>query len=99
MKVFNYTIEFHTSAKAPWKRFRVYDIQESRFGPSYGKHLVWGRLSLVFGQPHLLPITVCGHCYEAIERVGEDALDWCESCQSIEGPTVELTMEEYEARG
>lgn len=42
-------------------------------------------------------VTVCAHCSEAIERVGADALDYCENCQLIEGETREVTLEEYEA--
>jgi hypothetical protein len=41
-------------------------------------------------------ITVCAHCMEEIQRVGEDALDWCSDCQSIEGDTLQITTEEYE---
>lgn len=41
---------------------------------------------------------ICGHCGEEIRRVGEDALDWCESCQCLEGPTERITEDEYERR-
>lgn len=42
-------------------------------------------------------VRVCAECNEEIKRVGEDLLDWCESCQSLEGKTKTLTQDEYEA--
>ncbi len=51
---------------------------------------------MLWGQPHLSPMTICAACHEEIQRVGEDCLDWCEGCQSIEAETLEVTTEEYE---
>jgi hypothetical protein len=91
MKLFNHVIELHTRARWPFTHFRVHKH-------SLYSHIVWGKLSLIVGQPHLMPMTVCSHCFEEIARVGEDALDWCEGCQQLEGDTEEVTTEEYERR-
>lgn len=92
MRILNHELEVKFSARHKWTHFKIH-----REKHGYYKHLVWGKLSIIFGQPHLVPITVCEHCNEEIMRVGEDYLDYCEGCQSIEGPTVEITTEEYEA--
>lgn len=90
MKILNHVIECNFRAKRAWT-----DPILARH--EYWSHFVIGKFSLVFGQPHLEPITVCAECHGEIERVGEDLLDYCEACQSVEGKTVEMTMEEWEA--
>jgi hypothetical protein len=90
VRIANYVIEARLSSLHKWTHMRLHKR-------SYYSHFVWGRLSVIFGQPHLEPVTVCAHCREAIQRVGEDYLDYCEGCQSVEGDTVTITMEEYEA--
>lgn len=92
MRLFNRTVECHFRAKRSWADPRL-------FKSEYYQHFVWGKISLMFGQPHLMPITVCAHCNEEIQLLGEDYLDWCEGCQSVEGDTLEMTMEEFEALG
>jgi hypothetical protein len=91
MRLFNHVIEINTRARWPFTHFRVHRHDMHT-------HVVWGRLSVIYGQPHLAEITVCAHCDEEIQRVGEDYLDWCEGCQSIEGDTETITIEEYERR-
>ncbi len=91
MKIFNHTIEFNTRAKNTLTHLKLHKRP-------YYNHLCWWKFSLLYGQSHLEPITVCAHCYEEIQRVGCDSLDWCEGCQQIEGDTLELTTEEWEAR-
>jgi hypothetical protein len=97
MKILNHIVEANLSSRHPWTHFKIH--KSPRFGPPMYRHLVWGKLSVIFGQPHLMPITVCAHCNEEIRLVGEDSLDWCESCQSLEGDTRTITMEEFEALG
>lgn len=98
--MFGHVLEVRTSARRPWSHFKIHPMRKngSRFGHVYARHLVWGKLSIIFGQPHLIPVTVCAYCHEEIQRVGEDSLDYCESCHSIEGDTFEMTTEEYEGR-
>jgi hypothetical protein len=91
MRLFNYIVELDAHARHPFTHFKVHRRE-------YWTHVVWGKLSLVYGQPHLEPITVCADCYEPIQRVGEDYLDYCEGCQQVEGDTLEITTEEWEAR-
>ncbi len=91
MKLLNHVIEFNTRSKRPWR-----DPLIAR--RPYYTHIVVGKFSLLFGQPHLEPMTVCAHCYDEIQRVGEDCLDWCEGCNELEGETVEITTEEFEKR-
>lgn len=88
--LFNYLFEARLSSRHKWSHMKLHKHE-------YWSHFVWGPISIVYGQPHLEPITVCAHCYEAITRLGEDSLDWCEPCQSIEGETIEITTEEYES--
>lgn len=99
MRLFNYVVEAHLHARRPWSHFKVHRHRENRwYGAVLYRHLVWGKLSIIFGQPHLVPITVCSHCNEEIARVGGDYLDWCAGCQCLEGPTEEITTEEFERR-
>jgi hypothetical protein len=93
MKLFNHVVECHFRARRKWNDFKV-------FKEDYYTHVVWGRMSLIFGQPHLTPVRVCAHCYEEIQVLnsGDEWWDYCEGCHQVEGDTVEITMEEYEAR-
>lgn len=43
-------------------------------------------------------IRVCAACSHEIERVGDDALDYCSNCESIEQPTKWISEKEYEAK-
>lgn len=92
MRIGNYIIEAHLRARRPWTHFKIHDH-------SYYKHLVWGKLSMTFGQPHLVPVTVCVNCYEEIQGLsaGDEGWDYCEGCHQVEPDTMEMTTEEYEA--
>lgn len=90
MKLFNHVVDLNFRSLQPWTHMKLHKRE-------YWNHFVWGKISLVYGQPHLEPMTVCTHCYEEIQHVGEDSLDWCEGCQSLEAGTEEITTEEYEA--
>lgn len=63
------------------------------------KHLVWGKLSVIYGRPHLMPMIVCRDCYEEIQykSAGDEIWNYCEGCNQVEGYTVEITTQEYEA--
>lgn len=90
MKLFNYIIEANLRARHPWSHFKVhkYDMY---------KHLVWGRLSLLWGQPHLVEIEVHRGCGAEVHGVGEDGISYCTGCDTIvEGDTEYITMEEFE---
>lgn len=52
--------------------------------------------AVFFDGPDESLVRVCAECKEEIQRVGPDALDYCESCQSVEGKTIEITESEYE---
>lgn len=54
-------------------------------------------LYYITGVPEGL-VRVCAYCLEEVQSVGEDHLNYCENCQQIEGPTKEVTVEEYERR-
>lgn len=43
-------------------------------------------------------IRVCSYCSEEIEikSAGDESWDYCPGCEQIEGPTEEITIEEYE---
>lgn len=91
MKIFNHVLEVKFSSRQSWSHLRLHTRE-------YWSHLVWGKLSVVFGQPHLEPIRVCADCSEEIQVLSHDYLDYCSSCQQIEGRTEEITTEEYERR-
>jgi hypothetical protein len=48
--------------------------------------------------PDEATVRVCAHCSEEIQRLPPDALDWCESCQQIEGDTETISESEFEKR-
>lgn len=93
MRLFNHEIEVRLRARWPWTHMKMHRRP-------YYRHFVWGKLSVIFGQPHLEPITVCAECGEATETksAGDEFWTWCEGCQTVEGRTEEITMEEYEQR-
>lgn len=92
MRIANYEFEARLSSLHKWTHMRLHRHE-------YYSHFVWGRLSVTFGQPHLEPVTVCAECREEIEgrSAGDESWSWCEGCQQVEGDTLEITMEEYEA--
>lgn len=92
MKIFNHVVEADLRSLQPWTHFKIHTYEMHR-------HLVWGRLSVLFGQPHLTPVTVCADCYGEIQMLhsGDECWNYCESCQQVEGNTTEITLEEYEA--
>lgn len=101
MRAFNYVLEISLGSRHKWNHFRLHRHRTGphwSFGHIYWRHLVWGPISVIFGQPHLVPVIVCKACGEEIRLVGEDYLSWCEGCQSVEGETEEITTEEYERR-
>lgn len=48
----------------------------------------------------LEPVTVCADCGEQVSGIsaGDEGWTYCEGCNQVEGRTVEITTEEYEAR-
>jgi hypothetical protein len=91
MKLFNHVVEFHTRAKRSFTDFKV-------FKRPYYTHVVWGKFSLLYGQPHLIPVTICEYCNEETTGIsaGDESWTYCENCQRVEVPTLEVTTEEYE---
>lgn len=92
MKLFNYVIEVDFTARQPITHMKVHRYNMYR-------HLVWGKLSVIFGQPHLEEIEVHKRCNGEIRLLGEDYISYCQDCETIvEGDTESITMEEYESR-
>lgn len=93
MKLFNHVLEIDTRSRQPWNHFRVH-----RYGMH--KHIVWGKFSIIVGQPHLEEITVCSNCDEEIRTLtsGDEIWNYCEPCQQVEGDTETITIEEFEKR-
>ncbi len=100
MRLFNYVlnITFHSRRRWTDPLWRRMNRQSFRQHERYSGHFVWGRLSILYGQPHLEPVRVCSACNEEIRclSAGDESLDWCESCQQLEPDTHEVTMEQYE---
>ena len=95
MKLFNHVLDVRLSSLRPWTHFRIHKYEMHR-------HLVWGRLSVIFGQPHLEPVAICAECgsVEIGERfAGDEGWTVCDSCGSIEQGYEYLTLQEAEARG
>lgn len=100
MKLFNHILEVRLSSRHKWSHFKLHKHKSGRWsGPVLYRHLVWGKLSVLFGQPHLLPVVVCSECLGEIEikSAGDESWNYCESCGQIEGRTHEMTTEEFEA--
>lgn len=94
MRLFNHVLEVNIRARWPWSYFKVHD----RAG-GYYKHVVWGKLSVIFGQPHLIPIQVHKGCGAEAINLGDDGISYCTECETIvEGETEYITTEEYESR-
>lgn len=94
MKIFNYIIDAKLNARHAWSHFKVHKYDMYR-------HLVWGRLSVIYGQPHLELVPICAHCgSEDIGEVGYGDEGWtvCQDCQTVEGGYKYITVEEYEKR-
>ncbi len=92
MRILNYEIEFHTRARNKFTHFKIHKHETYR-------HICWWKFSLIYGHPHLMPMTVCADCYEEIDgkSAGDESWSWCEGCQQVEGDTLEIITEEYEA--
>lgn len=92
MKLFNHIFEFHFHARRPLSHFKVHRRP-------YYSHLVWWRVSLIWGQPHLEPIEVHAGCGGEVHGLAPDGVSYCTECEHIcEGETEFITMEEFEAR-
>lgn len=90
MKIFNHIIELNFRAKLPITHFKVHKRD-------YYTHIVWGKMSLIYGQPHLEPIHVHKGCNGLVNGLGEDSISYCEDCETIvEGDTEYITLEEFE---
>lgn len=97
MKLFNYILEVNLRARHPWTHLKVHKGRDGHIGPVYYRHLVWGKLSVIFGQPHLIPIQVHKGCGAEATNLGEDGISYCTECETIvEGETEYITTEEYE---
>jgi hypothetical protein len=106
MKILNHVIELSFRGRNKFTHMKLHRNYEdrSRYRSILAKplwyHFVWWKISLIFGQPHLELVTVCGECWSGeIGEVsaGDEGWTVCRNCQTIEGPTEEITMEEYEA--
>lgn len=93
LKLGDFEFEVSNGSLQPWAHFRWHQYD-------YSTHFVVGKISLSYGCPGLAPMTVCADCFEEIQRVGAygDSLSYCESCQQVEGNTIQVATKEYEAR-
>jgi hypothetical protein len=43
-------------------------------------------------------VRICAYCHEVVEikTAGDESWDYCAGCHQIEGPTLEITEEQYE---
>lgn len=99
IKLFNHIIEF-SKAVRPWS-YISYNIYRGVWDRTVNnRQIVWGKLSLCWGQPHLATVCVCSECSEEIDvkRAGDESLNWCENCQQLEPRTETITAEEQERR-
>lgn len=101
LQVLDREIEF-SNARLP--------LFKAAFYPSfYSWHFVWWKFSFTYAlRDGIETVVLCGECDSAEELgstrhqwgMGDDAYDrlsYCESCQSVEGDTREVTVREHEA--
>ena len=93
-----YHVDIGFNALWPWTHFKVHRPSYSRPKQGFYRHIVWGRFSLLIDQPQIETVTVCSHCLEEIQGIsaGDESWSYCESCQQVEGDTIEITELEYE---
>jgi hypothetical protein len=98
--LFAYYIEIGMSALWPWSHFKLHKPRYNDHRNGFYRHLVWGKFSLIVSQPQYETVTLCTGCDEEMGSVsfGDECLSHCESCQSVEGDTYEISQWEYENR-
>jgi hypothetical protein len=105
MKLFNYVLEIDFHARCKWSHFRIHRHGWRAGAPRYNikdvcyRHLVWGRLSIIFGQPHLQEVPICAMCDSPdIGEVsaGDEGWTVCQDCGAIEQGYRYVTTEEFE---
>lgn len=95
MRLLNHVLEVRLSSRHRWSHFRVHRHAMHR-------HIVWGRLSITVGQPHLEEIGLCAVCgsTDVGERsCGDEGWTVCGDCGSVEQGYEYVTIEEAERRG
>jgi hypothetical protein len=95
----NWYIEVNLRSRHKWSHFRIHRQQDLY---SY-RHLVWGRLSLIWWQPQNETQTCCGEC-DSLEPLGgvsygDEGWNVCESCRAIEGKTKDVSYWELIQNG
>lgn len=95
MKLLNYIFEARLSARHKWTHFKVHKYELHR-------HIVWGKLSLIVGQPHLELVSICAvcqspECHEV--SAGDEGWTVCPDCGSIEQGYEYMTLEQAELKG
>lgn len=97
MKIANHVVELSFRSRQPWTHFKILKHNWYTAGP--WRHLVWGKVSLLWGQPHLAEIEVHKDCGAEVRGIGEDSISFCTECEHIvEGDTEMITVEEFENR-
>lgn len=92
MKLFNYVIEASLTSRHKWSHFKIHKRDMY-------SHLVWGKLSVIYGQPHLEEVAVCAVCGSGEigeQGAGDEGWTVCQDCGAIEQGYNYITMEEYE---
>lgn len=95
MKIFNHVIEADLGARHKWTHFKIHKREMY-------KHLVWGKLSVIFGQPHLEEVRFCAECMSSEcgeVSAGDESWTVCRECRSVEQGYIYMTMEEAEKQG
>ncbi len=97
----HFELKISNGSLQPWSHFRVHRIQgESRFSFEPGRHIVAGRISIIWGYPGLEQVQVCSECSNGTIEVvsaGDECWNVCQDCRTIEGQTHYITRAELEA--
>ncbi len=98
--LFAYYIDMGFTARWAWSQFKIHRPRFNSGHQGFYRHLVWGRFSLHISQPQIETVRCCSGCDEEMGTVsfGDETLDHCESCQSVEGDTYEISLWDFEQR-
>ncbi len=96
LSIGRYDVTLSTTARRAWNDFKVFPLECG------GRHIVWGRLSLMLedGCTECIPTcTECGSREIGEVSSGDEGWTVCQACRSVERGYVYLTKRGAERQG